>query len=166
MKKTITIEQVFRLKAALRESGYRVPENTALVEADRLSFDIFGIVPYSGATYRERVHVSTGTLPGSIFSNRREVSANDGEVLVAMEGICGGMTNYLRRYNKVDAKAIVADIVKCNKELDRNAKWDEAYKVLREKGIHNEGARTRFLRKYCEEHFPGEFFQHLNDKKK
>ena len=167
MKKTITIEQVFRLKAALREAGYRVPENVALVEADRFSFDIFGTVPYSGAAYRERVHVTTGTLPGAITTPAGyDVIAADGELLVGMESICGGMTNYLRRYNKFDAKKIADDIAECNKKLDASAKWNEAWRAARERGITDKGARTRFLRKYCNEHFPGEFYGYLNNRRK
>ena len=165
MNKTITIEQVFRLKAALREAGYRVPENIALVEVNRFSFDIFGTVPYSGAAYHERIHVTTGTIPGSIYGDGRDVAADD-NLLVGMVSICGGMTNYIRRYNKFDTKKIASDIVECNKELDRNAKWNEAYKAARERGITDKGARTRFLRKYCNEHFPGEFFGYLNNKHK
>ena len=157
MKKTLTIQFVARLKAALVTAGYRVTDNVGITEDDRFSFDIFGIVPYTGTTYRERVHVSTGTIPGRHFSDGRDAVAKDGELLVAMEAICGGMTNYLRRYARVNIPGIVDDIVKCNKQLDHNAKYSEAWNECRKQGYHNEGAKTRFMNKYLAEHFPGEF---------
>ncbi len=151
MKKKITLDFIFDLRQAIEEKGFTMA-GISIKTRNTFALKFNGAVQYSGQRYFATLTVSTDKIT---FEEpyRYDLIAEDGGIVVTMDCTKGGFNDH---FKAMAVNPIVDKIVKVAQRYERDAKWGEAYDAFKKSGYH-ESWRRRFMRKYLDEHFPGEF---------
>lgn len=149
--KKITLDFIFDLRKAIEDQGFTT---SGIVVNDRNTFALkfAGVVQYSGQKHFDTITVTTDKITYKEYW-RRDLIAEGGGIAVEMTGTKGGFT---ATFDKMSIRPIIDKIIDVAKRYEHDAKWGEAYDAFKKSGYH-ESWRRRFMRKYLDEHFPGEF---------
>ena len=149
--KKITLDFIFDLRDAIEGQGF-TPNGISIKSRDTFSIRFTGVVQYSGDKYFNTITVSTGKIAFEEYY-RHDLVAPDGGLAVEMHASKGGFTKV---FDTISTRPIIDQIKAMAQRYERDAKWSEAYDAFKKSGYH-ESWRRRFMRKYLDEHFPGEF---------
>lgn len=157
--KTFTIEQILALKQALETAGFGVSKNVELEAPGTFALGVSGTVKLSGKRFAEKVVVSFVPIMVDCYTKPQEPAR--GGIIFAVNRVPGYYVHpEYKTFRAFDVGKIVAEVVRINTKLERDAEWDIMWaawvKAKREKH-YSDTYKTRFLRKYAEEHFPDHY---------
>ena len=156
--KSFTTEQIFALKQALETAGVATEKNVEISDPETFA------VKFSG-------EVVVSFRPVSIPCYKSPKEPARGGIIVAVKPCSGPwFQTAFNTFRALDTEKVVGLFGQVNDELDHTAKWDEMWNAWvkgRRENNYSDSYKTRFLHKYADEHFPGEFFKvRKNNKRK
>lgn len=149
--KKITLDFIFDLRKAIEDQGFTT---SGIVVKDRNTFALkfAGVVQYSGQKYYNTLTVTTDKITFEEYY-RHDLIAPEGGLALMLDSTKSG---FMKTIDRIAIKPIVDKITETAAQHEYDAKWGEAYDAFKKSGYH-ESWRRRFMRKYLDEHFPGEF---------
>ena len=151
MKKKITLDFIFDLRKAIEDQGFTMA-GIQIKDRNTLALKFNGVVQYSGQKYFDTLTVTTDKITFEEYY-RHDLIAPDGGLALMLDSTKSGFTH---KIDRMAIKPIVDKIMETSARYEHDAKWYEAYDAFKKTGKH-ESWRRRFMRKYLDEHFPGEF---------
>ena len=151
MKKKITLDFIFDLRKAIEDQGFTMA-GIQIKDRNTFALKFNGVVQYSGQKYFDTLTVTTDKITFEEYY-RHDLIAPDGGLALMLDSTKSGFTH---KIDRMAIKQIVDKIMETSARYEHDAKWYEAYDAFKKTGKH-ESWRRRFMRKYLDEHFPGEF---------
>lgn len=151
MKKKITLDFIFDLRKAIEDHGFTMA-GIQIKDRNTFALKFNGVVQYSGQKYFDTLTVTTDKITFEEYY-RHDLIAPDGGLALMLDSTKSGFTH---KIDRMAIKPIVDKIMETSSRYEHDAKWYEAYDAFKKTGKH-ESLRRRFMRKYLDEHFPGEF---------
>ena len=169
MNKTFTIEQILAVKQALETAGLTVAKEIQLDDPETFALRVSGTVKYSGNRFSGTLAVSYHAIMANGYTAPRKPAPGGGLIAVINKGLGMYYHSIYKAFRILDPARVAAMFDDVNAYLDHSAKWDEMWnawvKARRERN-YTDNYKTRFLHKYADEHFPGEFFKHRKNNKR
>lgn len=167
--KSFTTEQILALKQALETAGVATEKGVDISDPETFAVKFSGGVRYSGKRFSGEVVVSFRPVSIPCYTSPKEPAR--GGIIVAVKPCSGPWFHTaFNTFRALDTGKVVDLFGQVNDELDHNAKWDEMWNAWvkgRRENNYSDSYKTRFLHKYADEHFPGEFFKlRKNNKRK